>query len=250
MDVYGNVLSTYDQTFVYNYVYKTHVPANHIDVVDYNDKCGTIHDIDVYYDNTDQYTCGLVQFKKDTKLVWVQAETLFQSKFHRSDNMRQLLRHLKKQANKENRVSFEPIYKTVTYEYTYKNNPSEYHEVVNLSGDRRNNRAWGLAHTTDGFFEDATHDNMKWQQTVNHLSEKLLRDASEFVEHYATTVYTDMIFDCDDYRGLVQSTGFTSTPNYVAPQRMSIPSLRGLQTDTTNSVQIIKGNKPNNVRQC
>ena len=56
VDVYGKVLSTYDQTFVYNYVYKTNVPANYIDVVDYNDKCGTIHDIDVYYDNKDQQT--------------------------------------------------------------------------------------------------------------------------------------------------------------------------------------------------
>jgi len=28
VDAYGKVLSTYDQTFVYNYVYKTNVPAN------------------------------------------------------------------------------------------------------------------------------------------------------------------------------------------------------------------------------
>ena len=78
MDVYGKLLSLYDQTFVYNYVYKTNVPANYIDVVDYNDTCGTIHDIDVYYDNKGQQTYGLVRFKKDTKLVWVQAEALFQ----------------------------------------------------------------------------------------------------------------------------------------------------------------------------
>ena len=48
------MLSTYDQTFVYNYVYNTNVPANCIDVVGYNDKCDTIRDIDVYYDNEDQ----------------------------------------------------------------------------------------------------------------------------------------------------------------------------------------------------
>jgi len=98
VDVYGNVLSNYDQTFVYNCVYKTNVPANYTDVVDYNDKCGTIHDIDVYYDNRHQQTYGLVQFKRDIQVVWVQAEALFQSKFYRSDNMRQLLRYLKNQA--------------------------------------------------------------------------------------------------------------------------------------------------------
>jgi hypothetical protein len=136
-------------------VYKTNVPANYIDVVDYNDTCGTIHDIDVYYDTKNQQTYGLVQFKKDTKLVWVQAEAFFHSKFYRSDNIRQPLRYLKSQANKEQRVSFEPIYKTVTYEYKYKNinNPSEHHEGIILSGDRNHNRAWGLAHITDGVFE-------------------------------------------------------------------------------------------------
>jgi hypothetical protein len=61
-------LSTYGQTFVYNHVYKTNVPANYIDVADYNDTCGMIHDIGVYYDNKDQQTYGLVEFKK---LVWV-----------------------------------------------------------------------------------------------------------------------------------------------------------------------------------
>ena len=60
VDVYGKVLSTYDLTFVYNYVYKTNVPASYIDVVYYNDKCGTIHDIDAYHDNKDQQTHGLV----------------------------------------------------------------------------------------------------------------------------------------------------------------------------------------------
>ena len=116
-----------------------------------------------------------------------------------------------------------------------------------MSGDRNHNRAWGLAHITDGFFENATNANIKWQQTVNYLSEEQLRDASEIVEHYTTTVYTDMIFDCDENRGLVQSTGCTNAPNSVAPQRNSIPSLRDLQTDTTNSIQIIKGNKQNNI---
>ena len=53
------MLSTYDQAFVCNYVYKTNVPANYIDEVDYNDKCGTVHDIDVYYDNKDQQTYPL-----------------------------------------------------------------------------------------------------------------------------------------------------------------------------------------------
>jgi len=28
---------------------------------------------------------------------------------------------------------------------------------------------------------------MKWQQTVNHLSEEQLKDASEIIEHYTTT---------------------------------------------------------------
>jgi hypothetical protein len=92
-------------------VYKTNVPANYIDVVDYNDTCGTIHDIDVYYDNKDQQTYGLVQFKKDTKLVRVQAEALFQSKFYRSDNMRQLLRYLKSQANNQKRFVSNPYTK-------------------------------------------------------------------------------------------------------------------------------------------
>ena len=181
MDVYGKVLSTHDQTFFCNCVYKTNVPANYIDVVDYNDKCGTIHDIDVYYDNKDQQTYGLVQLKKDTKLVWVQAEALFQSKFFRSDNMKQLLRYLKNQAKENKRVSFETIYKPVTYEYKYKNNPSEYHDGIILSGDRKHNRPWGLARITDDFFENAT--NTQWQQTVNYLSEEQLRDASENVEH-------------------------------------------------------------------
>jgi hypothetical protein len=104
-----------------------------------------------------------------------------------------------------------------------------------------------LAHITDGFFENATNANIQWQQTVNYLSEEQLRDASENVEHYTTTVYTDMIFDCDEYRGLVQSIGCTNAPNYVAPQRISIPSLRGLQTYTTNSIQIIEGNTQNNI---
>jgi hypothetical protein len=34
------------------------------------------------------------------------------------------------------------------------------------------------------------------------VSEEQLRDASEIVEHYTTSVYIDMTFDCDDYRGL------------------------------------------------
>ena len=110
---------------------------------------------------TDGEKAIAVQFKKDTKLVWVQAEALFQSKFYRSDNMRQLLRYLKSQANNQKRVTFEPIYKTVTYEYKYKYNPSEYHEGIILSGDRNHNRAWGLAHITDGFFANATNANIK-----------------------------------------------------------------------------------------
>jgi len=56
-----------------------------------------------------------------------------------------------------------------------------------------------------------------------------------------------MISDCDEYRGLVQSTGCINAPNSVAPQRISIPSLRGLQTGTTNSIQIMEGNKQNNI---
>jgi len=172
------VLSTYEQTFVYSYVCKTNVSANCIDVVVYNDKCGTIHDIDVYYDNKDQQTYGLVRFKKDTKLVWVEAEALFQSKTYRSDNMRQLLRYLKNQANKQKRVTFEPIYKTVTYEHTCKHNPSAYHEGIILSGDRNHNGAWGLAHITDGFFENATNANIQWQQTVYCLSQEQLREVS------------------------------------------------------------------------
>jgi hypothetical protein len=55
-----------------------------------------------------------------------------------------------------------------------------------------------------------------------------------------------MTFDCDDYRGLVQSTGCTvSTPNSVAPNNNLITSLRGLNSaenvsDIPNSTQIIK----------
>jgi hypothetical protein len=79
------------------------------------------------------------------------------------------------------------------------------------------------------------------------MGEEQLRDASEIVEHYTTTVYTDMIYDCDEYRGLVQSNGCTNAPNSVAPQKISIPSLPGLQTDTTNSIQIIVGNKQNSI---
>jgi hypothetical protein len=93
--------------------------------------------------NEDQHHENLVQFRKDTKLVCVQAEALFQSKLYISDDMKQLLRYLKSQSNKQNRVSFEPIYKTVTYEYKHENDPSEYHEWVILSGDRNRNRIWG-----------------------------------------------------------------------------------------------------------
>jgi hypothetical protein len=78
VDVYGKVLSTYDQTFVYNYVYKTNVPNNFIDTENYNDNCGRIYDIDVYFSNEDQQTFGIVQLKKEDKMVWVHAESLFQ----------------------------------------------------------------------------------------------------------------------------------------------------------------------------
>ena len=56
-----------------------------------------------------------------------------------------------------------------------------------------------------------------------------------------------MIFDCDEYRGLVQSTGCTNAPNSVAPQSISVPSLRGLQTNTTTSIKIIEGDKQNTI---
>ena len=50
-------------------------------------------------------------FKNDTKSVWVQAEALSQSRFYISDNVQQRLRYLKNQANKQKRLSFEPIFK-------------------------------------------------------------------------------------------------------------------------------------------
>ena len=116
------------------------------------------------------------------------------------------------------------------HEYRYLKTPNEYIETVIVSGDKHNIRAWGLAHRSDGYYVNAANKSIKWDQVVNSLVDNTLRDASEIVESYTTTVYTDMICDCDDYRGLVQSqlqsTGFTfSIPNSVAPKNNSITSL-------------------------
>jgi len=101
--------------------------------------------------------------------------------------------------------------------------------------------------------ETAADSNIVRAQTVNFGADSYLKDASEIVENCIITVHTHMTFDCDDYRGLVQSeTGCTvRIPNLVAPVRRkleSITSLRGLTaqktvTDINNSSQMNEGNE-------
>jgi len=73
-------------------------------------------------------------------LVWVEAEALFQSKFYRSDNMKQLLRYLKNQANKQRELISNPYTRPLDTTTNTKENPSEYHEGIISSGDRNHNR--------------------------------------------------------------------------------------------------------------
>jgi hypothetical protein len=145
----------------------------------------------------------------------------------------------------------------VIYGYRYLKTRNEYIETDIVSGDKDNITAWGLAHPSDGYYKDAATKSIDWDQTVNSLVDNTLRDASEIIEHYTTTVYTDIIFDCHDYRGLVhsqrKSTGCTfSILNSVAPNTNYITSLRGLNTaepdsNIPNSTQIISDTDVDNI---
>jgi hypothetical protein len=53
VDMYGKVLSTQDQTFVYNYSTTTNTPQGYIYVNGYNDFSGRILDISVFYNTKD-----------------------------------------------------------------------------------------------------------------------------------------------------------------------------------------------------
>ena len=94
------MLSTQDQTFVYNYSATTNTPEDYIYVNDYNDCSGKFLDNSVYYNTEDLQTCGPVRFKRHHEMVYADAECLLRNTQHREANMKSLRLNPRNSKNK------------------------------------------------------------------------------------------------------------------------------------------------------